>query len=54
MIVQEWVFRKGNAPTPSMTTTFEDYENFNGIKLAKMHKMAEGNFKLDCTDIEVK
>lgn len=54
MIVQEWVFRKGNAPTPSMTTTFEDYENFNGIKLAKMHKMAEGNFKLYFTDIEVK
>ena len=53
-IIKEWVFRKGNAPTPSMTTTFEDYENFNGIKLAKMHKMAEGNFKLYFTDIEVK
>lgn len=52
-IVQEWVFRKGNAPTPSMMTTFEDYEVINGIKLAKMHKMPEGSFKLYFTDIEV-
>ncbi|QCW99147.1 hypothetical protein FGM00_03085 [Aggregatimonas sangjinii] len=52
-IVQEWVFRKGNAPTPSMMTTFEDYEDINGIKLAKIHKMPEGNFKLYFTDIEM-
>lgn len=54
MIVQEWVFRKGNAATPSMMTTFEDYEEINGLKLATMHKMPTGNFKLFFTDIEAK
>lgn len=54
MIVKEWVFRKGNAPEPSMTTTWEDYEDIGGLKIAKMHKMGEGNFKLFFTDVSVK
>lgn len=53
-IVKEWVFRKANQPEPSMITTFEDYEEVNGLKIAKMHKMADGNFKLFFTDVEVK
>lgn len=52
-LIKEWVFRKGNQPEPSMITTFEDYEDVNGLKIAKMHKMAEGNFKLFFTDVEV-
>jgi len=54
LIVQEWVFRKGNAPTPSMMTTFENYKDINGLQLATMHKMPEGNFKLYFTGIKVK
>lgn len=54
MIVKEWVFRKGNAAEPSMTTTWEDYEDIGGLKIAKMHKMGEGNFKLFFTDVSVK
>ena len=54
MVIQEWVFRKGNSPTPSMMTTFEEYKKINGLQLATMHKMPEGNFKLYFTDIEVK
>jgi len=53
-IIQEWVFRKANQPEPSMITTFEDYEEVNGMKIAKMHKMGEGNFKLFFTGLEVK
>lgn len=52
--IQEWVFRKGNAPTPSMITTFEDYEEINGLKLAKSHKRPDGNFNLYFTGIEVR
>jgi len=37
-----------------MTTTFEDYVEINGLKLAKMHKMAEGNFKLYFTNVSAK
>ena len=53
-IVQEWVFRKANQSEPSMTTTFENYEEINGLKIAKVHKMAEGNFNLFFTDVVVK
>lgn len=53
-IVKEWVFRKANRPEPSMITTFEDYKEINGLKIAKTHKMAEGDFKLFFTDVVVK
>ncbi len=53
-LLREWVFREGNQEAPSMITTWEDYEDFNGIKIAKMHKDSTGNFKLHFTNIEVK
>ena len=53
LIIQEWVFRKSNQPEPSMITSFEDYKMMNGLNIATMHKMLEGNFKLYFTNIEV-
>jgi hypothetical protein len=53
-IMREWVFRKGNSQEPSMTTTFENYEDFNGLKIAKDHKMVEGEFNLYFSNIKVK
>ena len=53
-IIREWVFRKGNTEEPSMTTTFENYEDYNGIKIAKDHKMAESNFNLYFSNIKIK
>lgn len=53
-IIKEWVFRKSNQLEPSMTTTFEDYKEMNGLKIATMHKMAAGSFKLYFTGVEVK
>ncbi|MEH6765644.1 MAG: hypothetical protein V7655_14160 [Aequorivita antarctica] len=52
--IKEWNYRKGNANKPSMSTTWEDYENFNGIEIAKTHKDSTGNFKLYFTNISVK
>ena len=52
-VVKEWIYRAGNADEPSMMTTWEDYENFNGIKIGKTHKRPEGNWKLYFTDIKV-
>ncbi|WP_299227156.1 hypothetical protein [uncultured Psychroserpens sp.] len=52
-IIREWVFREGNSEKPSMTTTFENYQDFGGIKIAKDHKMTDGNFNLYFTNIEV-
>ncbi|WP_298895853.1 hypothetical protein [uncultured Psychroserpens sp.] len=53
-IIREWVFREGNKEEPSMTTSFENYEDFNGIKIAKDHKMADGNFNLYFSNIKIK
>ncbi len=54
LTVQEWVFRKSNQEEPSMMTTWEDYEDMNGLKLAKMHQMPGSNFKLYFTGVSVK
>ena len=53
-IINEWVFRKGNSEEPTMATTFEDYEVFKGVKIAKSHKTAEGNFHLYFSNISIK
>ena len=53
-MITEWIFRKGNAAAPSMITSFENYEDFNGIKIAKDHKKSEGNWNLYFTDISIK
>ncbi len=52
-IVEEWVFRKSNAPTPSMITTFSDYQDFGGLNIATSHSDGQGNLKLYFTDIKV-
>ncbi len=52
--IKEWNYRQGNAEKPSMSTTWEDYENFNGIEISKTHQDSTGNFKLYFTNISVK
>ncbi|MDO6519244.1 hypothetical protein [Zobellia uliginosa] len=53
-LIKEWVFRKGNQAEPSMTTTWEDYSEVGGLKIAKMHQNEDGSFKLYFTGLEVK
>lgn len=52
-IIREWTFRKGNASTPTMSTTFENYQDFNGLLLARDHKMAQGDFNLNFQNVSV-
>ena len=52
-LIKEWIYRKGNAQEPSMSTTFENYDDLKGLKIAKDHKRGEGNWKLYFTDLEV-
>jgi hypothetical protein len=54
LIVREWVYRRGNQADPSVVTTWEDYVDIKGLKIARIHKNAEGNFKLHFTGLEVK
>lgn len=53
-LIKEWVFRKGNQTEASMTTTFEDYIEVNGLKIAQSHKKDGENFNLYFTGIAVK
>ncbi len=52
-LVKEWVFRKSNQPEPSMITTWEDYEDFNGLKISKTHNGKDNSVKLYFTNIKV-
>ncbi|MGJ8667460.1 MAG: hypothetical protein ACSHW7_13910 [Patiriisocius sp.] len=52
-MVREWVYRNGDTIAPSMITTWEEYEDYNGLKIAKMHKNEAGSFKFFFTDISV-
>ncbi|WP_027124405.1 hypothetical protein [Gelidibacter mesophilus] len=52
-IIQEWVYRKGNSKEPSMMTTWEDYADFDGIKIAKTHNRPNENWKLHFSNVKV-
>lgn len=51
--IKEWVYRKGNSATPTMATTFENHKVYNGIKIATDHKMDNGNWNLNFTDVTI-
>lgn len=53
-ILQEWVYRKSNQAEPSLSTTWESYSDFKGLKIGTTHRRADGNFTLYFTGIEVK
>lgn len=52
-IIREWSYRKGNAKEPSLSNTFENYSDYNGIKIAQEHKFAEGNRNLLIRNVKV-
>jgi len=52
-LIKEWVYRKGNSNQPSLSTTFENYKDYSGIKIATDHKMADGNWNLNFSDVNI-
>ena len=52
-IIREWSYRKGNADKPSLSNTFENYNDFNGIKIAQHHKKDESDWNLLVRNIKV-
>ncbi|MBV1888168.1 MAG: hypothetical protein KUG51_02645 [Urechidicola sp.] len=52
-IIQEWNFRRANAAEPSLSNTFENYSDFNGLKIAQEHKKSEGDWNLLVRNIKV-
>ncbi len=51
-MIQEWTYVSSTGR--ELTTTWEDYETFKGIPIAKMHKSADSSFQLYFTDIKLK
>lgn len=52
LLLKEWVYKSADG-SREMPTTWEDYEDFNGLKIAKSHKSPDGSFELFFSDIEV-
>lgn len=52
-IIQEWAYHKTGSKEPSLMTTWEDYEDYNGLKIAKDHKSKDGGFRLYFTGVAV-
>ncbi|NRB82515.1 MAG: hypothetical protein HRU49_01865 [Winogradskyella sp.] len=52
-MIKEWTFRQGNSEAPSLSNTFENYRNFNGIKIAIDHKKDEGKWNLNFADVSI-
>lgn len=52
-IIREWIFRRGGNMDPTIVTTWEDYQDFNGVKIATNHLNADGSFRLWFSDINV-
>lgn len=52
-IVREWIYKSADG-TRESPSTWEDYEDFKGLKIAKSHKSPDGSFELFFSDIEVK
>ncbi|WGK65163.1 hypothetical protein [Croceiramulus getboli] len=52
-VVREWIYRRGNVSEFSMVTTWEDYEDLNGLQISKTHRAPEDAVKLYFTGIEV-
>ncbi|MEO6231947.1 MAG: hypothetical protein ABJB11_09570 [Ferruginibacter sp.] len=52
-MIQEWAYHKTGSKEPSLMTTWEDYQDFNGLKIAKEHKTKDGKFSLYFTGITI-
>lgn len=50
-MIKEWTYISSDGR--ELTTTWEDYETFKGIPIAKMHKSADSTFQLYFTNINV-
>ncbi len=52
-IIREWIYRKANTSEPSLICSFENYQDFNGIKIALDHKKTDQIWNLNFSHIKV-
>jgi len=51
-LIHEWVYRQGGKKN-GRALTWEDYKNFNGLKISTVHNVADKSFKLWFSDVKV-
>lgn len=51
--LKEWSYIPNGSETPSLSTTWEDDLDLNGIKISKMHQNQDQSFQLYFTDISI-
>ena len=51
--VREWTYRKENDSLPTMQTTFEDYQSYEGLNIATNHITLDGDTNIYFSDIKV-
>ncbi|MFI1745444.1 hypothetical protein [Thalassobellus sediminis] len=52
-IIKEWAFRRSNQPEAGLVNTFENYQDFNGLKIALEHKKATSDWNLKFSNVKV-
>ncbi|WP_298498638.1 hypothetical protein [uncultured Algibacter sp.] len=52
-LIKEWAFRKGNSPKAGLINTFENYQDYNGIKIALDHKKGDDDWNLNFSNIKI-
>ena len=52
-IIREWIYQSSDTLKSPKSYTFENYQDFNGLKIATEHKKSEGNWNLNFTNIKV-
>jgi hypothetical protein len=52
-MVREWVYHRKASAEPTLMTSWEDYQDFEGLKIAKDHRSKDGKFRLYFTDVRV-
>lgn len=52
--VHEWAYHDAGVAEPSLITTWEDYNDFNGLQIAQEHKSKDGKLRIWFTGIQIK
>lgn len=52
-IIREWVYLSGGSRERPFATTWENYKDLDGLKIAQMHRNEDGSFELFFTDLNV-
>lgn len=53
-ILREWVFRKSNQDEPSLSTTWEGYQQIGGIRVATEYRREDPTYLLSFSNLKVK